>query len=109
MNYKIIISLNALLIIFIGISCLNRQPLSDKYPNPFSPISQITYTIPDSSHVLIVLYNVEGKIVDTIENQIRLPGSHTIEIESLNLLAGIYFFRLQAGEFTDTKKLLILK
>ena len=123
MNKRLPVLLIILMIIaIILVSCVkqyrpisNETPttynhsLGDKYPNPFSPTTKIAYSIPDTVHVLIVMYNVEGQIVDTVENQLRSPGTYTVEPDCDLWESGIYFYKITAGKFTQTKKMVLLK
>ncbi|MDR9420004.1 cohesin domain-containing protein [Gracilimonas sp.] len=83
--------------------------LKQNYPNPFNPTTQITYNIPEASNVTLEVYNALGQKVSTLVNN-RMPmGSHTVTFNAENLTSGVYFARIQAGNFVTTKKMLLLK
>jgi hypothetical protein len=98
--------------------------LSQNYPNPFNPSTKIKYQIPDQvrndklfvtlsgveeSFVTIKIYDILGREVAALVNQKQKPGRYEVEFNSKNLTSGIYFYRLQAGEFVQTKKMILLK
>ncbi|MFZ2864087.1 MAG: T9SS type A sorting domain-containing protein, partial [Ignavibacteriaceae bacterium] len=93
--------------------------LGQNYPNPFNPSTTINYSIPSSSFVTIIVYDILGKKVATLVNEEKPMGSYEIEFsadggssfggEVYNLTSGIYFYRLQAGSFVETKKMIYLK
>ena len=94
----------------------NSFSLSQNYPNPFNPSTTIKYTIPGSTEYNSVLQNVKlniydilGREVATLINQKQKPGSYVVEFMGNELPSGIYFYRLQAGNFIETKKMILLK
>jgi hypothetical protein len=87
----------------------SNYSLNQNYPNPFNPSTAITYTIPNISHVRLVVFNVLGKQVDVLENETKSAGSYKITWAPRNIASGVYFYRLEAGNFISTKKLILLK
>jgi subtilisin family serine protease len=106
--------------------------LDQNYPNPFNPTTTIRYSLPSQSinsaqgragvgsHVTLKVYDVLGREVATLVNEVREPGMHTVQWNAAGLASGVYFYRIQAGPpesegrrraggFTATKKLLLLK
>jgi hypothetical protein len=83
--------------------------LSQNYPNPFNPTTTVRYEIPELSIVTLKIYDVLGKEVATLVNGEKPVGSYATEINASNLPSGIYFYRLQAGSFVETKKMLLVK
>lgn len=83
--------------------------LEQNYPNPFNPTTEIGYQISEVSHVTLRVYNVLGQEVATLVNEVKQPGRYEVTFDGTGLSSGVYFYRLQAGEFVDTKKLLLLK
>lgn len=83
--------------------------LSQNYPNPFNPTTTINYSVPKESFVTIKIYDVVGKEVTTIVNGNKSVGNYSIEFDASKLVSEIYFYRIQAGNFTDTKKLILIK
>jgi hypothetical protein len=83
--------------------------ISQNYPNPFNPSTKIDYSIPKKNHVQIIIYDILGNKVKELVNAFRDSGKYTVEFNASNLTSGIYFYRLQAGNFTETKKMILLK
>ena len=83
--------------------------LSQNYPNPFNPCTTIKYSIPQTSFVSITVYNILGKEVSKLINEEKLSGSYEVQFDGNKLSSGVYFYRLQAGNFSETKKLMLLK
>ncbi len=79
------------------------------YPNPFNPITTINYQIPELSFVTLKIYDVLGSEVTTLLNEEKEVGGYEVEFDGRGLPSGIYFYRLQAGSFIETKKMLLLK
>jgi hypothetical protein len=87
----------------------NDYRLSQNYPNPFNPSTKINFSIPKSGLVSLKVYDILGKEVATLVNTNFNAGTHTIEFNASNLSSGTYFYRIQAGNFTEVKKMLLLK
>jgi hypothetical protein len=83
--------------------------LSQNYPNPFNPSTKIKYSIPQTSNVVIKVYDILGNEIETLVNEEKLAGNYSVEFNAANLPSGVYFYRLIAGNFTSTKKMLLLK
>ncbi|MCL6099388.1 MAG: T9SS type A sorting domain-containing protein [Bacteroidetes bacterium] len=83
--------------------------IEQNYPNPFNPNTTINYSIPKESFVTIEVYDVLGREVKTIVNENKQVGNYRVEFNASNLVSGIYFYRIQAGNFTETKKLILMK
>jgi hypothetical protein len=91
--------------------------LSQNYPNPFNPSTKIIYTIPSviasgtkqSQLVTLKVFDILGNEVATLVNEEKVPGIHEIEFSAVNLASGIYIYHLRASEFTDTKKMVLLR
>jgi hypothetical protein len=83
--------------------------LSQNYPNPFNPSTNITFSIPDVQYVSLKVYDLLGKEITTLINNTMNPGSHSVQWNAANIPSGVYFYRLQAGSFMDTKKLVLLR
>jgi len=86
-----------------------KYSLSQNYPNPFNPNTQIDFSIPKNSLVTIKVYDVLGKEVAVLVNKDFTIGSYTVDFNASSLTSGVYFYQLTAGEFTDTKKLVLVK
>jgi hypothetical protein len=83
--------------------------LSQNYPNPFNPITQINYTLPRDGHVRLEIYNLLGQKVGTLVDEYQQAGQKTVNWEAKDLSSGIYFYKLTAGDFTATKKMVLTK
>lgn len=82
--------------------------LYQNYPNPFNPSTSISYLLGSTTKVMLKVYDVLGKEVATLVNDVQTAGTHTVEF-STKLSSGIYYYTLRAGEFTSTRKMIILK
>lgn len=86
--------------------------LSRNYPNPFNPSTSIDYTLPQESKVSIKLYDILGRKVATLVNKTQNAGKYSIKFNAgyyTNISSGIYIYRMQAGSFAATQKLILLK
>ena len=83
--------------------------ISQNYPNPFNPITTIKYQIPELSFVTLKVYDVLGNEITTLLNEEKPVGSYQIEFDATILSSGVYFYKLQAGNFVKTKKMILLK
>jgi len=83
--------------------------LDQNYPNPFNPVTTIRYALPRQSHVVLSIFNALGEKVEDLVNGDVSAGYHDVRLDGNNLASGVYFYRLQAGDFMQTRKLLLLK
>jgi photosystem II stability/assembly factor-like uncharacterized protein len=83
--------------------------LSQNYPNPFNPGTRIDYQLPATGHVLLKVYDLLGKEVATLVNEVQEAGYRTVQFDASQLTSGLYFYRLTAGQFTAMKKMVLLK
>ena len=83
--------------------------LIQNYPNPFNPSTKINYQIPEISFVTLKVYDVLGNEIATLVNEEKPIGSYEVEFNAKSLPSGIYFYRLQAGSFVETKKMVLMK
>jgi len=83
--------------------------LSQNYPNPFNPETNIEYELPEAARVKFVVYNTLGQVVDILVDSELEAGYHTIHWNGENYTSGIYFYRMRAGVFVETKRMLLLK
>jgi hypothetical protein len=83
--------------------------LSQNYPNPFNPSTTIKYSVPKASQVVIKVFDILGNEIETLINEEKPAGTYEVSWYAANLPSGVYFYRLQAGSFVETKKMLLLK
>jgi hypothetical protein len=90
--------------------------LSQNYPNPFNPVTKINYELPKNGLVKLVIYDILGREVKTLVNELKTVGSYTIEFNGSQLASGIYFYRIQVedptgrtGDFVSVKRMVLVK
>ena len=83
--------------------------LQQNYPNPFNPTTTIQFAVPKTSNVTIKIYDVIGRQVATLIDDEYQPGQYKVVFEAGQLATGMYIYRIQAGDFLETKKLMLLK
>ena len=91
-----------------------QYTLHQNYPNPFNPVTSLRYDLPENSHVTITIYDMLGREVKTLINQTQDAGYKSIIWDATNdygkpVSAGIYLYQIQAGEYMQTKKMVLLK
>lgn len=92
-----------------GAGTVNEFALAQNYPNPFNPETNISYTLANSANVSLKVFSVTGAEVAILVNGNMEAGSHTVSFNAASLPSGVYFYRLDAGSFTATRKMLLLK
>ena len=83
--------------------------LSQNFPNPFNPKTKIQFTIVNRQLTTVNVFDLLGRRVATLVNEVKEPGTYTVGFDGSNLSSGVYFYRLQAGSFVQTRKLLLLR
>jgi hypothetical protein len=83
--------------------------LFPNYPNPFNPSTTITFSIPSAENVMIYVYDLRGQMVKTVVNGEYKAGTHQVLFNAFDLPNGVYFYQLQAGDYRQTRKLMLLK
>lgn len=96
-------------IINADISVPDAYSLEQNYPNPFNPSTKIEVSIPMDGNIKLNIYNVKGELVKTIFEGYKTSGYYTFNINAAELSSGVYLYRLDAGSFSSTKKMVILK
>ena len=96
-------------VVDVEVPAPNEFALIQNYPNPLNPNTTIKYEIPGLSFVTLKIYDVLGSEITTLVNEEKSIGTHTIEFDASNLPSGIYFYQLQTPNFTQTKKMILLK
>ncbi len=83
--------------------------LQQNYPNPFNPATGISFSLPQSGHVSLTIYNVAGQQVEVLVNGVMNAGYHTVEWDGSSYSSGVYLYRLNTTNFADTKKMVLIK
>ena len=93
----------------VDIQSVLNYGLNQNYPNPFNPVTTIRYSIPVKSFVYLEILNALGERIGTLINREKQAGNYTVQFNAENLPSGIYFYRLSADSFVETKKMILLK
>lgn len=88
---------------------VNDFRLYQNYPNPFNPSTTISYSLPEKQNVTIKIFDITGSEITLLKNKFQQKGSYEINFDGSDLTSGIYFYTLQAGNFSETKKMILLK
>ncbi len=83
--------------------------LSQNFPNPFNPSTSFRFTVAKAQQVSMKIYDVLGREVETLVNDMMNPGTYTVQWNAAHMSSGVYFYRLQSGSFVETKKLMLMK
>ena len=86
-----------------------RFNLSQNFPNPFNPATRIHYTLPRRSHVTLAVFNTLGQQVAELVNSTIEAGDHEIQFNAVSLASGVYFYRLQAGTYTQVRVMALVR
>ncbi len=87
----------------------NRFQLKQNYPNPFNPATEITYKLPVSRHVVLKVYDMLGRPIKTLVNDNQEAGNYTIRFNAGSLSSGMYIYRLEAGNYEQIRKMILIK
>jgi flagellar hook assembly protein FlgD len=101
----------------MGVSSSNTPKqfvLYPNYPNPFNPVTTLRYELPDDSYVDVTVYDMLGNVVHNLVNANESSGYKSVQWNATNnqgepVSAGVYLYKIQAGDFVDTKKMILLK
>ncbi len=88
---------------------IQKFELSQNYPNPFNPSTTIQYQIPKRSDVVLTVHNVLGEVVAELVNTPQNPGSYQVDWDASDYASGVYYYRITAGDFSETKKMLLIQ
>jgi flagellar hook assembly protein FlgD len=83
--------------------------LEQNYPNPFNPVTIINYQLSISNNVTIKLYDINGKEIATLVNENKESGKHSVQFDASHLSSGTYIYRLQVGNLTQSRKMILQK
>ncbi|MEO8210897.1 MAG: T9SS type A sorting domain-containing protein [bacterium] len=87
----------------------NNFSLSQNYPNPFNPTTHLEFGISNLEFVSLKLYDILGNEIKTLVNENKPAGIYSVEFDGSNLSSGVYFYKLEAGDFVETKRMILLK
>lgn len=83
--------------------------LQQNYPNPFNPVTNIKFSIPKAGFVKLVIFDVTGREISTLVSQSMKAGNYVVDFDASSLTSGVYFYRIEAGEYRQTKKMVLIK
>ena len=83
--------------------------LSQNYPNPFNPTTVVRYSVPEVSHVRLVVYDLLGREVGVLVNERKQPGTYTVRFDASGVASGVYIYRMETGSYSASKKLVVVK
>jgi hypothetical protein len=86
-----------------------KYELSQNYPNPFNPETQISYSLAKAGHVKLAVYNVMGQKVADLVDEYKAANTYKVTLDASNLTSGVYFYRLEVGDFSKTMKMMLLQ
>jgi hypothetical protein len=88
---------------------VKQYTLEQNYPNPFNPSTTIKYSVPQNSMVSVKVYNIVGQEIADLVHEMKSAGTYTIEFDAVTLPSGVYFYKIQAGSYTETRKMVLMK
>jgi len=83
--------------------------LEQNYPNPFNPVTTISYELPQESDVTLTIYDITGRLVETLVDQKQNGGQYSVQWDASSKSSGVYFYKISTGEFQQVKKCLLIK
>ncbi len=83
--------------------------LNQNYPNPFNPTTIITYDVPKATNIEISVFDITGRLVKSLVNEFKNPGTHSITFDAANLASGVYLYQLKTNSFSVVKRMLLIK
>jgi hypothetical protein len=83
--------------------------LEQNYPNPFNPATNIMYTVPGREYINLTVYNILGEKIATLVDEEKAPGKYTVTFDGSRLPSGVYFYRVHAGRFNETREMVLVK
>jgi hypothetical protein len=110
-----VVKINALLMVYLLIFCFSLSKVSAQislyknYPNPFNPKTFISWQLNEISQVNLDVYNILGQKVAALLSEKQNAGKHSVEWDASDFPSGLYFYRLQAGYFVQTRRMLLIK
>ena len=104
----------SVLVSLTGVGDNNTEPmltykLYNNYPNPFNPSTKIKYSVAENTFVSLKIYDVAGSEIATVVNREQTAGEYEVDFNAVNLTSGVYIYKLNAGSFVETKKMILMK
>jgi len=93
----------------IGTTVPQSYSLAQNYPNPFNPVTKINFAIPKQGFVTLKVYDMLGREVTKLVNEVKQAGTYSVDFDATRLSSGVYFYKLEAGGFVDTKRMVLVK
>lgn len=93
----------------VEVGAPGKYSLSQNYPNPFNPVTKISFTIAAAGQVTLKVYDISGREVRTLVNEVKNPGFYTVDFNGSNLSSGIYIYKISSGNYSETKKMTIVR
>lgn len=90
-------------------SNVTSYELAQNFPNPFNPVTTIKYNLPKAGFVKLSVYDVTGRLVRILANEVQQPGEYKADFDASSLTSGVYFYRLDAGDFSEVKSMVLIK
>lgn len=102
--------LNSILPVKENVNIIPKEySLLQNFPNPFNPVTKISFSIPQKDFVSLKVYDVLGREITTLINEVKQPGSYTIDFDGSSLSSGVYFYKITSDNFTDVKRMILVK
>jgi hypothetical protein len=83
--------------------------LGDAFPNPFNPVTSLSFSLPESQDIILKVYNLQGRTIETLVNGNMEAGYHSVVWDANSYASGVYFVKMVAGDYVNTQKLMLLK
>jgi len=93
----------------IGLSTPTKYSLNQNYPNPFNPVTRINFELPKQGFVTLKVYDIIGREVKTLVNEVKAPGAYSVDFNGTELASGVYFYKIQANDFSEIKRMVLIK
>ena len=94
---------------FANNNTVKKYELSQNYPNPFNPVTKINYALPKQGFVSLKIYDITGREIQTLVNEVKQEGYYTVDFNGSHLSSGVYFYRIQSGNFVNVKRMVLIK
>lgn len=103
------VTVNGLVGIEDAMGIPTEYEVAQNFPNPFNPTTKIRFGLPEQSNVVLKVYNILGEQVANLVSEILPAGYHTINFDATQLTSGLYIYRIEAGNFVEVKKMMLMK